>query len=268
VFVQLLGGDPEPMAETARIAEAAGAPGIDLNFGCPAKVVNNHDGGAAILRCPLRVEHITRAVRDAVAIPVTVKIRVGWEDPHEVVDIARAAEAGGAAWLTIHGRTRAQGYRPPVHWDAIGRAREVTAIPVVANGDLNTVDDVRRCRRVSGCDAFMLGRGTMGRPDIFGLLRGQMEAPLPVGALPPVLHEYVRRLLDADAPPRAALGRLKQWLRLAAHVRGELRPLFDGVKVCQELEDGLRVLARLTRALAGTPANTDREPRPAHPHAP
>jgi tRNA-dihydrouridine synthase C len=116
VHVQLLGGDPQPMADTAAAAAQLGAAGVDLNFGCPAKTVNNHDGGATILKTPVRVETITRAVRAAVPerLPVTVKIRLGWDSAVGVEDIARAAEAGGASWLTIHARTRLQLYRPPV----------------------------------------------------------------------------------------------------------------------------------------------------------
>src|SRR6185436_10216414 len=125
VFVQILGGAPQAMAAAALTAVELGAPGIDLNFGCPAKRVNNHDGGASILRCPQRAEHITRAVRDAVpsSIPVTAKIRLGWADSDSVVEIAQRAEAGGAVWLTIHARTKMQMYAPPVDYMAIGRAR-------------------------------------------------------------------------------------------------------------------------------------------------
>src|SRR5690349_5251397 len=110
VFVQILGGDPAAMAEAAHTAASLGALGVDINFGCPAKRVNNHDGGASILRSPARAELITRAVRAAVpsAIPVTVKVRLGWCDSDSVVDIAKAAEQGGASWLTIHARTKQQ----------------------------------------------------------------------------------------------------------------------------------------------------------------
>src|SRR5690606_6650665 len=110
--------------QTAALAADLGAPGIDLNFGCPAKTVNNHDGGATILKTPQRVRHIVGAVREAVAtdIPVSVKIRLGWDSAAGVEDLARAAAEGGAAWLTIHARTRTQLYRPPVDWVSIGRA--------------------------------------------------------------------------------------------------------------------------------------------------
>lgn len=147
VFVQLLGGEPGPMAESAALAARLGARGIDINFGCPAKTVNNHDGGASILRAPCRIEAIVSAVRGAVPaeIPVTAKVRLGWESAEHLPEIAKNAEAGGAAWLTVHARTRLQLYRPPVDWAALARAREAVRIPVVANGDINTVGDLQRC---------------------------------------------------------------------------------------------------------------------------
>ena len=120
------------------------------------------------------------AVRGAVpdSIPVTVKIRIGWADASGIVDIARAAEQGGGSWLTIHGRTRKQLYKPPVDWAAIGQAREAVGMAVVANGDLFGVDALLRCAQVSGCRAFMVGRGAMGRPELFAQARGWQEQAL------------------------------------------------------------------------------------------
>jgi tRNA-dihydrouridine synthase C len=232
VFVQLLGGQPGPLAETARAAAELGAPGIDLNFGCPAKTVNNHDGGAALLQAPERIERIVAEVRRATsdAIPVSVKIRLGWAHADHVGAIARAAEAGGAAWLTIHARTRLQLYRPPVDWAAIGRAGQAVRIPVVANGDLATPQDVTACARASGCTAFMIGRGAMARPRLFRRLRDPSETDLDLPGLASLWLDYTDRLLVAGAPPRAALGRLKQWLRLAAPTFEDVRPIFDVVK--------------------------------------
>jgi tRNA-dihydrouridine synthase C len=232
VFVQLLGGDPEPMAESAVVAAQLGAPGIDVNFGCPAKTVNNHDGGATILRTPRRVETIVGAMRKAVpdTVPISVKIRLGWDTANHVEEIARAAEAAGAAWLTIHARTRLQGYRPPVDWESIGRAREAIAIPVVANGDLNTVKDVEACRRITGCSAVMIGRGAMARPLLFRQLRGLDEPDLDLRWWCGLVGRYADALLRAGASERAALGRVKQWLRLAAPAFEVLAGLFNRVK--------------------------------------
>lgn len=257
-FVQLLGGDPAPMADSAALAAELGAPGIDINFGCPAKTVNNHDGGATILKTPRRVEAITAAVRRAVPepIPVTVKIRLGWDGAESLPQIARAAEAGGAAWLTVHARTRVQLYRPPVAWAALARAREAIRIPVVANGDINTPADLQRCAAQSGCRAFMIGRGAMGRPWLFRQLRGHLEPELDSSRYRELLREYVARLLAAGAPERAALGRLKQWLRLGAPAFAEVDALFQAIKVLPSLTQALERL----RDSASPPA-PDRRPR-------
>ncbi len=238
VFVQILGGQPEPMAGTAARCVEMGAPGIDINFGCPSKTVNGSDGGATILQFPRRLEVITAAVRKAVpaSIPVTVKIRLGWENAGHVEEIARAIEQGGASWLTIHGRTRMQGYRPPVDWSSIGRAREAVRMPVVANGDLNTVADVEACRLQSGCTAFMIGRGSMGRPRLFRQLRGYRDPELDAGWLCARLRDYAQSILDSGGSEGVALGRCKQWLRLAAPASPVYAGLFAALKRRAELQ--------------------------------
>ncbi|MFO7565957.1 MAG: tRNA-dihydrouridine synthase family protein [Enhygromyxa sp.] len=246
VFVQLLGGEPRWMAEAAARAAELGAPGIDLNFGCPAKTVNNSDGGATLLKQPCRVEEVTRAVREAVpdAIPVTAKVRIGWEDARAMVDIARAAEAGGASWLTIHARTRAQLYKPPVDWGAIGRARAAVGIPVVANGDLFDLDALRACHEVSGCEAFMIGRGAMGRPELFAQARGWRGEALTSEEMVGLLRRYVEQLIADGGQPKGALNRLKQWLRMGAMLRGDVAAWFEVIKRLQTLEEALGVLHR------------------------
>jgi tRNA-dihydrouridine synthase C len=246
VFVQLLGGEPGPMAESAALAASLGARGIDINFGCPAKTVNNHDGGASILRAPCRIESIVGTVRKAVppAIPVTVKVRLGWDGSDRLAEIARGAEAGGAAWLTVHARTRLQLYKPPVDWVAIGRARAAVRMPVVANGDINTAADLHACAAQSGCHAFMIGRGSMGRPWLFRQLRG-LEPPGPELDPPrfrALVCDYAARLLAAGASERGALGRLKQWLRLGAPAFAEVDALFQVVKALPSLSQALEHL--------------------------
>lgn len=233
VFVQILGGDPEPMAETARIAAALGAPGIDLNFGCPAKTVNNHDGGATLLRYPQRLRAIVTRVRERVPaeIPVTVKMRIGWDSGDGIEEVAAAAEAGGAAWLTIHARTRAQLYKPPVHWSTLARARAAVRLQVVANGDLRGLADLPACAGASCCESFMIGRAAMARPELFAALRGWRGGPLARGEFAALVLEYHRRLCDDGAEPGRALARVKQWLRLAAELDADLGPVFDAVKV-------------------------------------
>lgn len=238
VFVQLLGGKPEPMANAAADAVGLGAPGIDLNFGCPAKTVNNHDGGATLLKTPRRVFDVASAVRKAVPdhVPVTVKIRLGWDSAEPVVDIARAAEDAGAAWLTIHARTRKQLYRPPVNWGAIGRANDAVRMPVVANGDLVSPESIDACARQSGCAAFMIGRGAMARPELFAELRGPTPR-LDASQMAALLLDYLARILASGATERHTLGRVKQWLRMGAPHRADLAAWFEHDKRLQSLED-------------------------------
>ena len=166
VFVQLLGGNPQLMAENAAMAVELGAPGIDINFGCPAKKVNNHDGGSVILKEPKRVYDITGAVRKAVptTIPVTVKIRLGYENKELALENALAAESAGAHWLTVHARTKVQGYKPPADWLALASLRVALRIPLIGNGEIWSLDDFKRCREITGCQHFMLGRGAVANP--------------------------------------------------------------------------------------------------------
>ncbi|MCA9718956.1 MAG: tRNA-dihydrouridine synthase family protein [Myxococcales bacterium] len=237
VFVQLLGGDPTPMAATARRAAELGACGVDLNFGCPAKTVNSHDGGAKLLKEPDRIERITRAARDAVPhdVPVTVKIRIGWDSGDTIEEIARAAARGGATWLTVHARTRVQLYRPPVHWHVLARARDAAgALPVIANGDLFAPEDLARCAASSRCHAFMIGRGAMGSPGLFARARGWRQGPMPLPELAALLREYQARMRASGLPEARALCRVKQWLRMAAATRPDIVWLFNHIKVMRD----------------------------------
>ncbi|MEE9383497.1 MAG: tRNA-dihydrouridine synthase family protein [Nannocystaceae bacterium] len=249
VFVQLLGSDPAAMAGTAKRAIELGAPGIDLNFGCPAKTVNRHDGGASLLKTPSRVGKITAAVRRAVPLPfpVSVKIRVGWDSSDHVVALAHAVADGGGDWLTIHGRTRTQQYRPPVDWAAIGQAADAIEIPVVANGDLFTPAQLHACARASGCRAFMAGRGVMAAPNWFRWARGYDGNAPNLAAHSDTLAKFVvQSRLAAVADPRI-LRRVKQWMRMAADIRPELAPVFNAMKRLSRLPDAMAVLRRAGR---------------------
>ncbi|MEO0337441.1 MAG: tRNA-dihydrouridine synthase family protein, partial [Pseudomonadota bacterium] len=165
VFVQLLGGQPEPMADNAFKVFALGAPGLDLNFGCPAKTVNRHDGGAALLKNPERLFNIISEIRKVVpkSFPVTAKVRLGFEDKTLVREISQACSEGGALRLTVHARTKVEGYKPPAHWEFIAIMKEVSKIPVIANGDIWNLEDYQRCREISGCADVALGRCLMAR---------------------------------------------------------------------------------------------------------
>ena len=181
VFIQLLGSDPTLMAANAARAATLGAPGIDLNFGCPAKTVNRSQGGAALLRTPLLMRSICQAVRERVpnSVPVTAKIRLGYDTEDQFEEILDALAQVELSELTIHARTRRQGYRPPAHWHQLSKATQKMPYPVIANGELWSPSDVTRCGAISGCDTFMLARGALCRPDLAAAIQGHHRGIAP-----------------------------------------------------------------------------------------
>ena len=227
VQVQLLGGHAGRLAEAAVIAHSLGAKAIDMNFGCPARTVNRHDGGAALLQHPKRIREIVAAIRGALPseVPVSAKLRLGWDSVDAIYENAEMAAEGGATWLTIHARTRLQGYAPPVNWALIGRVRERLGIPVVANGDIWTVEGFRRCREETGCRHFMLGRGALANPGMarriaieLGIVLGEPDTAA-LGSLDWLAH--LQRLLECtpetkEHKPQQTIHRMKQWLKMAA----------------------------------------------------
>ena len=247
VQLQLLGGDAGRMAEAAARGHELGAAAIDINFGCPAPTVNRHDGGAALLRHPKRIREIVGAIRAALPanVPVSAKLRLGWDGIDAIDENAAMAAEGGASWLTIHGRTRVAGYAPPVFWAPIGRVRERLGLPVVANGDIWTHDGFRRCREETGCVHFMLGRGALADPRLAHRVAADLgiappepdaEPGRPFDWSPPLrsLVEWTARFHD-DARPHKTLCRLKQWLKTAATVGTFAR--FDAVKRAASVEE-------------------------------
>jgi len=225
VRAQLLGSDPDSMAANAANLARLGPEGIDLNFGCPAKVVNRHGGGAALLQDPEQIARVVGAVRAAVpaAMPVSAKMRLGFNDTTLMTECAQAMQAGGACEIVVHARTKLDGYRPPAYWDMIPRIRESVTVPVVANGEIWTVEDALRCREQSGCGDLMLGRGIVADPGLALAIRAAVEggqAPAEQLAAQVVwsdLVPQVQRFWDMvceDLEPRQRAGRLKQWLNL------------------------------------------------------
>ena len=233
--VQLLGSDPVCLADNAAFACSLGAPVIDLNFGCPAKTVNKSRGGAVLLKEPELLHAIVREVRRAVPaqIPVTAKMRLGFDSPDAALECAQALADGGAAQLVVHARTKVDGYKPPAHWEWVARVQDVVAVPVFANGEIWSVDDWRRCREISGAEDIMLGRGLVSRPDlarqIAAARAGGEVVPMRWDELLPLLQDFWQQARRKLAP-RYAPGRLKQWLAMLTRSYPEAVALFAEIR--------------------------------------
>ncbi len=232
--LQLLGSDPSCLAENAARAAEFSPFGIDLNFGCPAPLVNRHGGGAALLAEPEQLYAIVAAVRRAVpkAIPVTAKMRLGVRHPEEALTIASALAAGGADELVVHARTRADAYSTPARWEWLARIREAVAVPVFANGDIWNRVDYDACIRISGCRDVMLGRGALADPFLAQRLRGTEPAP-DHAKLAPLLHTYWQAVQE-KVLPRHAPGRLKAWLCWLARGDAWARALHERIRPLRE----------------------------------
>ncbi|MDH5257766.1 MAG: tRNA-dihydrouridine synthase [Gammaproteobacteria bacterium] len=254
VIVQLLGSDPEAMAANAVRAMELGAPGIDLNFGCPAKCVNKRNGGSYLLQEPQRLFNIISAVRTSVedSIPVSAKIRLGFENTDLALDIARAVEDAGASYVTVHARTKADGYKAPARWEWLAKVNDVLSIPMIANGDINSVDDYRRCVEISGCENIMIGRGAVARPDLARQIRNfQNNTPEALMSWNEVLILLIdmSNVMTNDVKTRYIVSRTKQWLAMLKREYPEandcftvIRKMKDYKEVQQSLNDQLNSL--------------------------
>lgn len=232
VHVQLMGGDSNLLAENAEFVASLGAPGIDLNFGCPAKTVNRHDAGATLLQWPDRLHDIVAAVRKAVpvSIPVSAKIRLGFSDKSLSLDNALAIESAGASKLTVHARTKIEGYRAPAHWEYLAPIREALDIPVVANGEIWTKEDFETCKQISGCEHFMVGRGVIARPSLGLEIAGVESQKFSWKKMLLLLLEYRALIEEMDGAAIRQAGRLKQWIKLVGRTYEESNELFNHIR--------------------------------------
>ncbi len=239
VRAQLMGSDPACLAENAARLAGLGPAGIDLNFGCPAKVVNRHGGGAALLQEPELLHRIVAAVRRAVpaGVPVSAKMRLGFDDDAAAEDCALAIEAGGADQLVVHARTRAHGYRPPAYWSRIADIRQAVRLPVVANGEIWSVLDARRCASESGCSDLMLGRGMVADPGLALAILADRDltegGPTGWDELLPLLGHYWQ-VVQARIEPRARAGRIKQWLNYLRRRHPEAEAAYQALRTVND----------------------------------
>jgi nifR3 family TIM-barrel protein len=176
IVQQVFGADPAVMAEAVRRIDAAHSPdGFDVNMGCPANKITSNFNGAALMREPETAAAIVRAMKTATAKPVSVKTRLGWSRPDEIVEFVKVLEEAGADLVAIHGRTKEQGYSGTADWAAVGAARRGVKIPVLVNGDIRTGEDLKRALDLSGADGALIGRGALGNPWVFAQLRGYLD---------------------------------------------------------------------------------------------
>ncbi len=244
VHVQLLGQDPGWMAENAHMAASLGARGIDLNFGCPAKLVNKSRGGAVLLQTPQTMHDIIKACRAAVpsSIPVTAKIRLGWDDPSDCFDIVDAVESAGANELTIHARTKTDGYRAAqIKWDYIGEIRKRCHIPLIANGEIWNYADGQACIKTTGTDALMVCRGAFNIPNLGNMVKYN-EAPMDWPDVVSLLVKYSAYEMAGDKGLYYP-NRVKQWFAYLRHHYPQADALFREIRIynkAQPIVDHLR----------------------------
>ncbi|MCB5225307.1 tRNA dihydrouridine(16) synthase DusC [Alishewanella sp. 16-MA] len=242
VRVQLLGQEPDWLAENAVRAVELGSPGVDLNFGCPAKTVNKSRGGAVLLRDTEQLYRIVKAVRAAVPaeFPVTAKIRLGYEDTRLAIANACAIAEAGASSLAIHARTKSDGYRPPAYWPWIAKIKQQVAIPLVANGEIWNAEQALLCQEQSQCQDIMLGRGALAMPNLAQHIRLK-QPPLPWPEVLALLMRYSEFEMSGEKGKYYA-NRVKQWFSYLKLQYPQASELFQQLRVLTRSADILALL--------------------------
>jgi tRNA-dihydrouridine synthase C len=244
IRVQLLGQDPNWMAENAIRAIALGSHGIDINFGCPAKAVNKNKGGAVLLKTPELIYQIVAKVRQALPChqPVSVKIRLGFDDDSKLAEIVDAIVQAKASALTIHARTKVQGYRPPAHWHMIANIANNINIPVIANGEIWSLLDAQNCMAQAKTRHLMLGRGILALPNLGNVVKYH-HAPFSWLELSELLVQYCALELDSSKGFYFS-SRLKQWLRYLKLQYPQAEHLFQQIKTMSEHSSIMAIIQR------------------------
>lgn len=255
ISIQLFDCRPDFLAEAAVRAVEEGADTVDINMGCPVNKITKNGGGSSLLRQPEVAEAIVRAVVQAVNVPVTVKTRIGWTDKEiNILDFAKRMEDAGAQMITVHGRTRAQGYNGPAKWEWIGRVKEVLSIPVIGNGDIFSVEAAVRCLEQTGADGIMCSRGTLGYPFLVGeidyfLKTGkEMAPPTPVQRLE-CARDHLQALWEYKGKRGIHQARKHMtWYAKGFAFAGELR---GQLSVVETVEQGVELIdSAIARLLA------------------
>lgn len=252
VFIQLLGGQAQPLAENAARAVELGALGIDLNFGCPAPTVNRHDGGATLLKHTDRIYNIVKSVRSAVplGVPVTAKIRLGFDDPKACLENAKAIEEAGATWLTVHCRTKTDGYKPPAYWEWIPRLKEATKLEIVTNGEIWSLEDFAKCQSIAQTRSYMIGRGALRDPFLFKKIKERATAFSDLKTSAPLsphsTHQLIPRFYESSVlygkNENFAVARTKGWLRQLSLSDPQFESIFEEVKVLTKASEFKKTL--------------------------
>lgn len=251
VKVQLLGQEPHWMAENAVRAAELGACGVDLNFGCPAKMVNQSKGGAALLQHPELIYQVIKACRDAVPadIPVSAKIRLGWENPDDCFEIVDAVQQAGADELTVHARTKAGGYKAcEIKWDYIDQIRQKTHIPLIANGEIWNYADGQACIETTGIDSLMVCRGALNVPNLGNIVKHNHSA-MPWHEVVDLLLEYSAYEVRGDKG-KYYPNRVKQWFAYLRQAYPQAADLFREIRTMTEVDPIVSHFQRYRDSLA------------------
>lgn len=235
VRIQLLGQYPQWLAENAARAVELGSYGVDLNCGCPSKLVNGSGGGATLLKDPELIYRGAKAMREAVpaSLPVTVKIRLGWDSGARQFEIADAVQQAGATELVVHGRTKEDGYKAErINWQAIGEIRQRLSIPVIANGEIWDWQSAQDCLAATGCDAVMIGRGALNVPNLSRVIK--YNAPrMPWPEVVDLLQHYSQLEKQGDTG-MYHVARIKQWLGYLRKEYAEADGLFSEIRTLKQ----------------------------------
>ena len=245
VRMQLLGQSPQYLSENANLAIELGSHGIDLNLGCPSKMVNSNKGGAVLLKEPETIYQIVSQMRKAIPNEqvFSVKIRLGWDDPTSVFEIADAIEQGGASELTIHARTKMDGYKADeIKWHLINEVKQKQSIKIIANGEVWQREDATQCQLMSGCDDLMIGRGVLAMPNLANVIKHD-SAPLTYPELLTLLLDYSRYEIEGDKGQYYP-NRMKQWMVYLKVQYPEIKTLFRELRILQTTDPIVELLHR------------------------